>query len=532
MKNSIITFILFLIFSSNLHANTFYVATNGLDTSPGTAAQPWKTIQKAANLLLAGDTVLIKAGTYKERVTVQHSGNSNQYIVFSNYQNEVVTIDGDGLTWGNWNGLFDVSDQNYIVITGLGIKNSAFGGIWAEKSQHIIIRDNYTYNTKSSGIGVWDSKFITVENNEVELACNDGGQECITISNSSNCEIMRNHVHDNGPGTNGGEGIDVKEGTHDVKVFENLVHDLNARVGIYADAWDKHTYNIEIYRNKVHHCTNSGFAIASERGGLIENVTFSNNISFYNKWDGIELGGWKNGTYAGSTPVKHIKFINNTCYKNGAIGNGWGYGIVVDNVDAEDIVIRNNILSGNSAQIGLEKIKMGGQVDHNLIYGDNTAQDAVFGSDSILGDPKFLDLIAFNFRLQGNSPAIDVGDTLDAPAFDFANSIRPYGNGIDLGAYEYNSTLPAPDAAQPDPAIKLFPNPFSDELKIFLMGQKPGNYTIQLFTHSGKLVREIIWSGRKSQAIIMQRKNLNSGLYILNIQHGDENVFSKKLIIE
>ena len=31
-----------------LHAAEFYVATNGVDTNPGTLEQPFKTIQKAA----------------------------------------------------------------------------------------------------------------------------------------------------------------------------------------------------------------------------------------------------------------------------------------------------------------------------------------------------------------------------------------------------------------------------------------------------------------------------------------------------
>lgn len=46
---------------------TFYVnGSSGDDSYPGTAAQPWKTIQKAADTLMAGDTVLITPGIYHE----------------------------------------------------------------------------------------------------------------------------------------------------------------------------------------------------------------------------------------------------------------------------------------------------------------------------------------------------------------------------------------------------------------------------------------------------------------------------------
>ena len=47
---------------------TYYVSPSGSDTSPGTETQPWQTIQKAADTLVAGDTVYIKAGTYPEKV--------------------------------------------------------------------------------------------------------------------------------------------------------------------------------------------------------------------------------------------------------------------------------------------------------------------------------------------------------------------------------------------------------------------------------------------------------------------------------
>jgi hypothetical protein len=43
---------------------TYYVATNGSDSNPGTLAQPWLTIQHAANAAVAGDTVTVEPGTY------------------------------------------------------------------------------------------------------------------------------------------------------------------------------------------------------------------------------------------------------------------------------------------------------------------------------------------------------------------------------------------------------------------------------------------------------------------------------------
>ena len=52
------------------------MATTGSDSNAGTQAQPWRTIQKAANALAAGQRALVRGGTYTENVYVARSGNA------------------------------------------------------------------------------------------------------------------------------------------------------------------------------------------------------------------------------------------------------------------------------------------------------------------------------------------------------------------------------------------------------------------------------------------------------------------------
>lgn len=530
---NIITIYLLVFVAFNTKANIYFVATNGNDINSGTETLPWKTIQKAANTLVAGDTALIKSGTYNERVIVQNSGTSNNAIVFSNFQNDNVTIDGSGISWGStWNGLFDVSNKSYIQIKGLSVKNADYGGIWIENSDHIIVQCTYTYNSLSSGIGVWYSSYITIENNEIELACNDGEQECLTIANSDNCEISKNNIHDNGLGTIGGEGIDVKEGSHDINVFQNEVHHLNNRTGIYTDAWDLHTYDINIYSNTVHHCSETGIAVASENGGLIENVMIYNNIIYSNKYDGIELGEWSDIGFTGEKPIKNVKIINNTCHKNGAFENGWAYGINIDNPHAENIIIRNNICSENNAQIAIQQIMSGGIVDHNLFFGNNTDVGTLYGSDSIIGDPLFVDESLNNFHLQNTSPAIDNGSSANAPNLDFDNTARPYGGGFDIGAYEFNPSLNVHDNLISENLIEIYPNPLSEKLTIKINNKTLKNYTLLLFDVNGKVVRKEIINGVNGDLISIDRGNLVSGSYTINILVDNMIFLDKKLIIK
>ena len=60
------------------------------------------TIQQAANMAQAGDNVYVRGGTYRETVTVAHSGNSSAPITFQPYQNEQVTVTGLDVVGSSW----------------------------------------------------------------------------------------------------------------------------------------------------------------------------------------------------------------------------------------------------------------------------------------------------------------------------------------------------------------------------------------------------------------------------------------------
>jgi parallel beta-helix repeat protein len=452
MKNVIFVIILFFLVTAatpRVWAAEYYVSKSGNNSNPGTEAQPWKTIQKAANTLTAGDTVYIKAGTYNERVVPKNSGNAGNYITYTNYNNDTVTIDGTGVSIPPaWGGLLEISEVSYIKVSGLTIRDAGpddnHNGILLEDSSYIIIENNHTYNTASSGIGVWDCSNIIIDNNEVELACNDGEQECISVGGTDTFEIRNNHVHHSGPGSIGGEGICLKDGSSNGKAYNNHVHHLN-RLGIYMDAWDKHTYNIEVYGNVVHDIDgNDCFTFASEAGGLLENITVYNNIGYNADTLGltVSINGYPNISH----PMKNITIINNTFYNNG--GGGWGGGIAVENPNAQNVVIRNNIVSQNvTFQIEVEpNVSMSKlTIDHNLIHGYRGYGDEVRGTDYVEGNPLFVNASSADFHIQENSPAVDAGSSSGAPSDDYEGNGRPQGSGYDIGAYEY-----VPAAANPE----------------------------------------------------------------------------------
>lgn len=89
----ILSLILFTILTQSIQAQ-YYVSPSGSDSNPGTFQLPFKTIQKAADLLVAGDTCYIMNGKYREQVIPANNGVLGNPIVFTSYNNERVVILG------------------------------------------------------------------------------------------------------------------------------------------------------------------------------------------------------------------------------------------------------------------------------------------------------------------------------------------------------------------------------------------------------------------------------------------------------
>ena len=98
--------LLLIQFSASAFATDYYVATSyGHDTNNnGTSlATPFKTIGKAASVMSAGDKCYIRQGRYHETITINNlDGSSGSAIVFTNYNNERVVLDGTTAITSTW----------------------------------------------------------------------------------------------------------------------------------------------------------------------------------------------------------------------------------------------------------------------------------------------------------------------------------------------------------------------------------------------------------------------------------------------
>ena len=69
-------------------AKEYYVSPKGNDTNSGVMDLPFKTIQKAANLMVAGDVCFIREGVYHEMVIPKNTGTEGKPIRFEAYKGE------------------------------------------------------------------------------------------------------------------------------------------------------------------------------------------------------------------------------------------------------------------------------------------------------------------------------------------------------------------------------------------------------------------------------------------------------------
>jgi hypothetical protein len=107
-----------------------YVATTGLDTNPGTWALPYRTITKGVSVLLPGNLLSIRGGTYDEGLDSCPSGTSwSNPVRIAAYQNEVVWMKPTTPLSGNPGACvrFNTGAEHHIEFDGIHMDGSTAG---------------------------------------------------------------------------------------------------------------------------------------------------------------------------------------------------------------------------------------------------------------------------------------------------------------------------------------------------------------------------------------------------------------------
>ena len=297
-KNIILTVIVLMFFSSWLNSTLTYASFNKApDAYPksvvATSNTIWvpdnyTTIQEAINNANEGETILVKAGTYYERVIV----NKPLSLVGENKQN--TTIDGSGTETV----VYVIA--NNITLSGFTIQNGE-QGIYLSYSSNNVISGN---DVSSNGYGVylWGSSHNVVSGNEASN--NDYG---IYLEGSSCNTLSGNNISNNGYGTrlyhsdnnvvSGNEASNNDYGIYvgdsgSTRISGNNVSNNND--GIYLS----YSSNNVISGNDV---SSNGYGVYL--WGSSHNVIFQNNFINYTE------------------PLRSIGSVNS--WDNGVEGNYW-----------------------------------------------------------------------------------------------------------------------------------------------------------------------------------------------------------------
>jgi len=404
---------------SSASAAVYYVSPAGSDTNPGTIEAPWRTLQRAANSVAAGDMVIVRAGQYTG-FDLRTDGAAANPITFR--ADPGVVIDAPNPVTPNHG--INLEGADYIVVEGFTVTGMPRAGIRSVLNHHVTIRNNTADLNSLWGIFTGFSDDLLIENNVATRSAIEHG---IYVSNSGDRPVIRrnlvwgnraNGIHMNGDLSQGGDGIISGALVEQNTVYEN---GLGGGSGINADG--------------------------------VQNSRFQNNLLYNNHASGVSLyridggDGSKNNIIVNNTIVQAADARWAINIKNGSTGN-----TVVNNILYSDHAWRGSInILGDSLP--------GFTSDYNVVMERFSIDDgasvlnlsqwqAATGQDrnSIVATPPvlFVNAGSNDYHLSATSPAIDIGTSLQAPAVDRDGNPRPSGDGWDIGAYESPRFLDVP----------------------------------------------------------------------------------------
>ena len=391
---------------------TYYVAPFGDNKNPGTAAEPFRTIQQAANIVEPGDTVIVKDGIYtggRVLVEIRRGGTPEQWVTFKAEHKWKAVLDGQHNTTAyTWN--FG-PDASYVRIENFEVRN-AVNGFWnnSHQAHHIYIYGNHLHHL---------GRLCTDTTNGQGLAVFQG-------TDTSYHTYDGNVIHDNGRYGNGEYGCQNKThywqnhdhglylcGSHTTitnNIFYNLKHGYSISSGVWSSVrGDKIINNVFAYPNPYR----QGFILVHAFAEGNFDTVIANNI-FY------QPNGYAIGKYGQLLcPVVDMVVQNNLVYRGQLIGSRFEY---------IDLLLKYFIHGKNPVYKGKLIETQSGYIDlqiHNNIKGQA---------------PLFSDPARYDFHVQEHSPAIDAGLAHHAPTHDIEGNARPQGAGYDIGVYEYIDT--------------------------------------------------------------------------------------------
>ncbi len=522
-----------------------FVAPSGNDDNPGTIELPLQSLQKAQELVSAGDTVYVRGGLYQIEESqisqvvqglfacitlLEKSGTDGNTIKYWAYPGETPTFD-----------FSNVKPQDrrvvgiYVVGSYIHIKGFEMTGIQTTIKEH-----TESYCIYSRGNNNIYEQISMHDNVGTGLRHYRGGGNLFL-----NCDSYRNWdtVSEDGLGSNNdGFGCHPSVGSTG-NIFKGCRAWFNSDDGfdiirsgeavIFDSCWAFYNGYSTLFKSLG---DGNGFKAGGHAYDsneklpeIIPRHTIRFCVAVRNKANGFysnhHLGGndWFNNTgYRNS--AKDFNMLNRPSREDAENIDGPGY----------DHVLKNNLAAaqyGDGTAYIVDSLNT--QETNTWNLGIHIVSDDFLSSDmDQLTAPRdeFGNLPNIDFlKPVGSSPIVDAGVDIGFPYLD---------NAPDLGAFEVDKTTAIDDFEGNLPnSIELYqncPNPFNPTTRINYSVGKTGVVTIELYNSLGQKVKTLV-KGKKvagNYSVTFDAHDFSSGVYFYSIKADDFRQTRKMLLIK
>ncbi|MCF6271240.1 MAG: T9SS type A sorting domain-containing protein [Melioribacteraceae bacterium] len=477
----------FALFFNVINAETYYINKNsGNDSNSGlTPEQAWENIEKVNGFTFSpGDSVLFSRGsTWHSTFWINSSGTEGNPIYYGAYgEGRKPTFD---MQFKPKETMLVSNNASYGILENMVFKNSNgnppnhANGVFFKNSHHWYVNkiEIYRSGNVSLSMNAGSTNFF-VDSTIVMWGTNNGIQSNGWTPASSNIRVENcyvSHIFANdcyvihkGYDSNG----DLVEQDSNF-TFRNNYAEYGAEEGFDITSGTNLVYDHNITKSNKNGSMNVGHSV--------RDVTITNHIAYAGEGGSSRMiiGGEGDVTFKGNlvfgihpTPMMTINTSNVEITHNTFVWEGqYSDGIMIQ-WDTDSLTFKNNILATSDEFYGritvTDNVKLEPtryKFDYNMYFGK--WPDFVHGgnfyslatwrntfkqdSNSVVRNPYFLDPASGDFTLSDSSWGIDNADSSDRYGeVDMLGTPIPYGNGADIGAFEFKPGVAFVPPATPD----------------------------------------------------------------------------------
>lgn len=326
--------------------------------------------------------------------------------------------------------IMDIENSQYVTFKGIEFSGGS-RGLRLNDSSFISLIDNHIHDTGDAAITANDTnatyeglKFIRNHIHDT----NSTGEGMYLGCNNNRCQVFNslfanNYIHHtNGATVSQGDGIELKEGSYNNIIRDNVIHDTGYPCLITYSTVGNGAANI-LERNVMWAC--GDHAIQSAADTIIRN-----NIILGAAFDGIRGHPHQNGI------PSNLEITHNT------ILNSNGSAIRINSINGAITIANNAIYAQNGAAIRLSgtltNVNVINNVGQGSLVGIPTGLDTSgnLASDFINAD--FTGVLPQDVFPKAGSLLINSADTSYNADDDFNYEAR--AGSLDVGAYRYDSS--------------------------------------------------------------------------------------------